>query len=164
LDEVQKQLDQAQTILDSAKINVQICEEQVSFQVTRTNAENADFEALLTASSKRIGQKQATMAFDLKRPAPAGGGGLAKAHFLKSSSLSDIIVAAAKQYDSVKGTLKTGLQRNNFSIDVAFSVEYDANLGFSFKLFGNGADVGLELDNAVQHELVLTFAETGKCP
>lgn len=154
---IQVQMTNAGSRLKQGHISLNIREAVVSLQVTKTNMEGGDFQVLIfKPSGKRIAQKVTTISFDLSalkndRIAPREEG-----HKI-DYSLADLIVSAAQKYDSLKSDAITGLAKNNFVVDVLFSVEYDANMGISFTLWGISADAGYELDNRVQHELVLTF-------
>jgi hypothetical protein len=154
---IQVQIGNAESRLKQGKISLNIREAVVSLQVTKTNTEGGDFQVLIfKPSGKMVAQKVTTISFDLRalkndRVTPKESGG--KINY----SLADLIVASARKYDSLKADAISGLAKNNFVVDVLFSVEYDANMGLSFTLWGISADAGYELDNRVQHELVLTF-------
>jgi hypothetical protein len=154
---IQVQIGNAESRLKQGNISLKIREAVVSLQITKTNIEGGDFQVLIfKPSGKRIAQKVTTISFDLKalkndRITPKESG--RKIDY----SLADLIVASARKYDSLKADAINGLAKDNFVVDVLFSVEYDANMGLSFTLWGISADAGYELDNKVQHELVLTF-------
>jgi hypothetical protein len=165
VDAVKQQVDAAKQQLEKDKIGVDICEEVVSVQTIITNTQSADFQVLIFKPvGKHITTKTTTVSVDLVRVEKE----TAKNHSLSltvaNNNLTEVIVAAAKQYAKIKDEAAPGLQRKDFTVDVSFAVEWDGTAGLTFQLFGNGADVSWELDDRVQHEVVLTFTLPGKCP
>jgi hypothetical protein len=168
IEAIKKQVQAAEQKLKDNNIDVDICEELVSLQVTATNTQSADFQVLIfKPSGNRITQKVTTLTFDLKR---VGISEAAKKDVQRAmvnvltDSLSNLIVMAAKQYNSIKNEVAPGLQKNYFTVDVTFSLEMNGTTDLNFNLFGNGADASWELDDKAQHELTLTFSKTGSCP
>jgi hypothetical protein len=173
VDAIKMQVDAAKSELDNEKTGIDLCEEVVSLQTTVTNSQNADFQVLIFKPvGKHITTRTTTVSVDLarvtndthKNPQLRALIEAKGVTVVKNDALKNLIIAAARQYKKIKDEPDPGLQRKDFTVDVAFAVEWDGTAGITFTLFGNGADINWELDNQVQHEVVLTFTLPGKCP
>ncbi len=129
----------------------------VTVQVTKTETGNGDVSVLIFKPSyTRKVVKSSSITFDLQSPSAANLHMAVRRPGSIDFSLADLIVGAAKSYSELGPKPIPGLERQDFVIDVVFSIENDGSTGISFKVLGMGVDAGYEYDKAVQHELKLT--------
>ncbi|SDS21533.1 hypothetical protein SAMN05216490_0749 [Mucilaginibacter mallensis] len=159
-------------VIAALKVQYEIAKEQlngikitpdnasVTVQVTNTYTAAGDISVLIfkpTYTNKVL--KSSSVTFDLQAPqadAIKSRVSLIRSNAKPDSSLAKLIISAAKAYDKLDPTPIPGLNKQDFVIDVIFSIENDANLGLTFKVLGTGVDASYEYDRAVQHELKLT--------
>ncbi|HWZ15055.1 MAG TPA: hypothetical protein VNW95_07425 [Mucilaginibacter sp.] len=129
----------------------------VTVQVTKAETGNGDVSVLIFKPSyTRKVVKSSSIAFDLQSPSAANPHMAVRRPESIDYSLADLIVASAKSYSELGPRPIPGLEKQDFVIDVVFSIENDGSAGISFKVLGMGVDAGYEYNRAVQHELKLT--------
>lgn len=151
---VQDQYNKAVKILKDRNIKISITKADLTVKLSSVNTENADVTILIVKpSTKFIQTKTTSVTYELTDKTSTAGGA---ASLAQNNKLCDLIVDAATKFNNTHPQIGN-LTKDNFSLDIVFSVENDNAAGLTFTIWGVGADAGYEHDSSVEHELVLTF-------
>lgn len=152
--EVAHQYNQAKNDLKNGfGIDLQIIEAAVTVKVAITNSAGIDLQLLIfKLSHKQKLTKASTLTFDLKQvePSPSKSPGMA------IEPLSTFIIEAARKFNNISNNNIPELQKDNFEIDIAFTVEIDTN-GTVLITPTLSNDVNGDRDKSVEHDLKLVF-------
>ncbi len=140
-----------------------ISEADLALKTSQKTSAGGDITVLIfKPSGKFIRTTTSTVTYVLtKQPNPLGGAAFAKA----DNNLRDAIITVITNFHNLyvaKGLDQ--LTKDHIVLDIDFSIEIDASLALSFKIWGLGTDVSLETDHTVDHDLKLTFKYTPPKP
>jgi len=76
---------------------------------------------------------------------------------LTTSTLTQLIIEAAKAYKETRNI--TGLQKDNFIVDLSIAISKSAGGGVEFELFGIGFDASGEKGKSAVHKITLVFTD-----
>lgn len=152
--EVARQYNQAKNDLSRGfGINLQITEASVTVKVTETKGGGIDLQLLVfKLSHKQKFTKASTLTFDLKQVKSAAS----KSPGVSAEPLSTFIIAAAREFNKINLTNIPELQKDNFEVDIAFTVERDIS-GTIVITPTLSNDVDIDLDKSIEHDLKLVF-------
>ena len=152
---VQDQYAKATIILGGKNIKIDISKADLTLKISSVSTENADVTVwIIKPSTKFIQTKTTSVTYELSADKSTLGSGPDK--MAADDKLCNLIVDAATKFNQLHTTIGT-LTKDNFTLDIVFSIENDNSIGLTFNILGIGSDAGYEHDSSVEHELVLTF-------
>lgn len=151
---IQTQYEAAIKELEKQNIkNVEIESADISLKVSREISGTGEFKVLIIKpSASYTNSHSTTVTYSLvKKPSVGGNNKLAK-----DDRLKDLIVASAKNFNDLRGTIGP-LTKDSFGLDIVFSVKWEAGIGIEFDLWGIGADLSGATGKEIEHEMSLKF-------
>ncbi|WP_163380173.1 hypothetical protein [Cyclobacterium sp. SYSU L10401] len=153
--EVQRQYEQALKQLENEGItNVEITNADLTLKIAKASTVDAEIKVLIFKIGKeRTQSKSTSVTYTLTKKENKAGSGKIK---FTDTDIKDVIISAAKEFNSLEVSLGH-LVKEEFEIDIVFSI-YDKNAGgLSFEVWNIGVDGSANRTKSAEHQIKLTF-------
>ncbi|WP_336702885.1 hypothetical protein [Chryseobacterium indologenes] len=153
---INNSLSRASADLEGRKIEIKNAE--IALSTTYDAKGGGEFKLFVKATKKWQLEKATTVKFNYAKTSLANLKSGPKKNGIQSfeNNLTKAIVKAATQWIDTKDVI-TGLEKNEFSVEISFMIKNITALGVEFEIWGVGADIGGEYENSAVHTVTLTF-------